>query len=57
MITVKKEYLERFIGSTKLTLGEMNQHQLESIRAIHGDKYFETIKETKKTKKSDSSDS
>ncbi len=57
MITVKKEYLERYIGSRNLTLGEMNQHQLESVRAIHGDKYFETTKETKKTKKSDSSDS
>ena len=57
MITVKKEYLERFIGSKKLTLGEMNQHQLESVRAIHCDKYFETVKETKKTKKSDTSDS
>ena len=57
MITVKKEYLERYIGSKKLTLGEMKQGQLESVRAIHGDKYFETVKETKKPKKSDTSDS
>ena len=37
MIIVKKEYLERYIGSTRLTLGEMKQGQLESIRATHGD--------------------
>tara|TARA_R100001463_G_scaffold120317_1_gene176352 strand:- start:27 stop:200 length:174 start_codon:yes stop_codon:yes gene_type:complete len=57
MITVKKEHLERYIGSTRLTLGEMKQGQLESVRAIHGDKYFETTKPTKKTKISDTSDS
>ena len=55
MITVKKEYLECYIGSTRLTLGEMKQGQLESVRAIHGDKYFETNKTTKKPKTSDTS--
>lgn len=57
MITVKKEYLERYISSKNLTLGELNQKQLKFIQSIHGDKYFETITETKKTKKSDTSDS
>ncbi len=57
MITVKKEYLERYIGSRNLTLGEMNQGQLKSVQDRFGDKYFETVKETKKTKKSDTSDS
>ena len=35
----------------------MNQGQLKSVQDRFGDKYFETVKETKKTKKSDTSDS
>tara|TARA_R100001463_G_scaffold120069_1_gene176044 strand:- start:27 stop:200 length:174 start_codon:yes stop_codon:yes gene_type:complete len=57
MITVKKEYLEHYVGSRNLTLGEMNQGQLKFIQDRFGDRYFETNKTTKKTKKSDTSDS
>tara|TARA_R100001086_G_scaffold89415_2_gene43789 strand:- start:660 stop:842 length:183 start_codon:yes stop_codon:yes gene_type:complete len=60
MIIVKKEYLNIKLGSRRLTLGELNQRQLEHTKNVFGDKYFETetTKKTVKTKKkSDTSDS
>jgi hypothetical protein len=55
MIIVKKEYLDEKVSHYRLTLGEMNQHQLEHIQSRFGDKYFETQKKKKKIKH-DSSD-
>ena len=48
MIRVKKEYLNQKVSHYRLTLGEMNQHQLENIQDRFGDKYFETAKKQKK---------
>tara|TARA_R100000664_G_C2759412_1_gene149160 strand:- start:3728 stop:3889 length:162 start_codon:yes stop_codon:yes gene_type:complete len=53
MITVKKEHLNTRVSRYNLTLGEMNQNQLEGVKERHGDKWFE--KQTKK-KKNDSTD-
>lgn len=48
MIIVKKEYLlEQPRTYSKLTLGEMNQVQLESIQKQFGDKWFESVKKKK----------
>jgi hypothetical protein len=49
MLIVKKEYLQelRRAGSS-LTLGEMNQNQLQSIKDTQGDKWFESAKKKKK---------
>ena len=53
MIIVKKEFLNEKVSHYKLTLGEMNQHQLTHIQERFGDKYFEA---PKKKKKNDSMD-
>lgn len=50
MITVKSKYLDRPVGNKKLTLGELNQNQLESFKERFGDKYFEKAKKEKKQK-------
>lgn len=48
MIIVKKEFIDTKVSHYKLTLGEMNQNQLEHIKERFGDKYFETSKKAKK---------
>tara|TARA_R100001082_G_C4300804_1_gene132320 strand:- start:523 stop:687 length:165 start_codon:yes stop_codon:yes gene_type:complete len=48
MIIVKKEFIDTKVSHYKLTLGEMNQHQLGHIKERFGDKYFETSKKAKK---------
>ena len=48
MIIEKKEFIDTKVSHYKLTLGEMNQHQLEHIKNVFGDKYFETSKKAKK---------
>jgi hypothetical protein len=53
MLIVKKEYLNEKVSHYRLTLGEMNQHQLETIVKRFGDKYFEAPK--KRKSKDDSS--
>ena len=50
MILVKKEFLDVKVGNGKLTLGELNQNQLESFKKRFGDKYFEVEKKEKKKK-------
>ena len=50
MIIVKKEYLQELRrAGCKLTLGEMNQNQLQSIKDSQGDKWFETSSTKKKS--------
>ena len=47
MATVKKEFLQKQLTGYKLTLGEMNQNQLSSVKEKYP-KYFETPKKKKK---------
>ena len=48
MLIVKKEYLEELRrAGCKLTLGEMNQNQLQSIKDTQGDQWFESTPKKK----------
>tara|TARA_R110002020_G_scaffold164573_1_gene351365 strand:- start:7330 stop:7518 length:189 start_codon:yes stop_codon:yes gene_type:complete len=51
MIIVKSKYLDLPVGNKKLTLGDLNQNQLQSYKDRFGDKFFENLKKEKKEKK------